>query len=326
VSTASAAEVAGLLRRERRMVIVAHENPDGDALGSMVALMLMAERLGIEHSAYIPGENGFPREYCFLPRLDEVARGAFPVVGAETSIYILDCATPLRLDIESLRCAGACVNVDHHHDNPGYGTVNLLDKTAASTTQVLYDIFVAGGFPIDAEVGTALYLGLVTDTGRFQYSNTTPAAHLMAAALQEAGVDVNTVYREIYENVPLAKVRLTERALARMQFRLDGRLVISWLEPADFTDLGADESFSEGIIDSLRMVRGVQVAALVRERERNGQREFKGSLRSTDGAVDVSDIAHQRGGGGHVQAAGFTTAGELAEVLDWLERETRARL
>ncbi len=183
----TAAEVAARLPNEERLLIAAHENADGDALGSVVALMLMAERLGRPFTAYIPGDAAFPPEYGFLPRLDLIQRGPFPTVDLGTTAYLLDCATPGRLDPEGLSCVGLCVNIDHHQDNTRFGSVNLIDVTATATTQMLYDIFRAGDLPLDKEIALALYVGLVTDSGRFQYSNTTPAAHRMAAELQGWG-------------------------------------------------------------------------------------------------------------------------------------------
>jgi phosphoesterase RecJ-like protein len=320
------AEVAARLKGERRIIIMAHENPDGDAIGCVVALMLMAERLGIPYDAYLPGETPIPEEYQFLPGIDRILRGPYPPVDAGTSAYIMDCASAARLDLAHLSCAGACLNLDHHPGNEGFGTHNLLEPTAASTTQILYEIFEAGGLPVDAEVGTALYVGLVTDTGRFQYSNTTPAAHRMAADLQEVGVDVNAVYRAVYETLPLPKVQLLQRALARLELRLDGRLALSWLDAADFAEVHGDESHTEGIIDSLRTISGVRIAALVRERPYGDETEYKVSLRATDGATDVASIARLLEGGGHTQAAGYTTHQELDVALDWIEDQARLRL
>lgn len=319
-------EVAARLADEERIVIMAHENPDGDAVGCVVAMMLMARRLGVQYQAYLPGDTPVPDEYRFLPGMDEISRGPFPEIDADTGVYIMDCASAERLDATGLRCAGACFNLDHHPDNTSFGTHNLLDRTAASTTQILYDVFKAGGFPIDTEIATALYVGLVTDTGRFQYSNTTPAAHLMAADLQSTGVDVNAVYRAIYEMVPLVKVRLLQRALARLEMRLDGRLATAWLEAEDFRELGADESHTEGIIDDLRTIRGVRVAAFLRARRGGGADEYKVSLRATDGTTDVAAIAHEQGGGGHTQAAGYTTDQGLLAALAWIEDQTLRRL
>lgn len=319
-------EVAQRLPGEEDILIMSHENPDGDALGCVSALAAMARELGVPYRTYIPGETAFPAEYSFLPDLDEVLRGPFPSAGARTTAYIMDCATAARLDPAGLRCVGECLNIDHHQDNPGFGTLNLLDLEATSTTQILFDIFTTGDLPLTPEIATSLYVGLVTDSGRFQYSNTTPRAHRMAAALQEAGVDVNVIYRRLYEATPLEKLLLLGRALDHLEIRLDGRLAVSWVDSHDFEATGADERHTEGIIDSLRRIRRVRVAAFVRERTGDDGPEQKVSLRSTDGSVNVAEVAHLQGGGGHVRAAGFTTSGDTDSVVTWIERQIEARL
>ncbi len=324
--TVGVSDLALRLPQEHDITIMAHENPDGDAVGCVVALMLMAQKLGVAHRVYLPGDTPISPEYSFLPGLEDIERGEFPKLHSNTSVYIMDSASASRLDISILKCAGDCINIDHHQDNDGYGTLNLVDPTAASTTQILFNIFRAGDLPIDATIGTALYLGLVTDTGRFQYSNTTPEAHRMAAYLQEAGVDVNRVFSLVYERTPLPKTRLLGIALDRLTLRLDGALAASSLSAADFEAAGADERHTEGIIDELRRIEGVRVAAFVRERVSDEGTQQKVSLRSTDGSVDVAAIAHLEGGGGHVRAAGFTADGDAESVIAWLEREVRTRL
>ena len=322
----TAPELAARLPHETDVLLIAHENPDGDALGCVVAMMLMCTKLGVPHRAYIPGDGPFPAEYCFLPRLDEIARGPFPEATAATTAIMMDCATPGRIDPAGLQCVGTCIDVDHHQDNIGFGTLNLLDFSAASSTQIVYDVFVAGGFALDAETATALYCGLLTDTGRFQYSNTTPAAHRMAADLQEAGVRVDVVYRHVYETTPLPKILLLQRALARLELRLDGQVAIAWLTMEDFIEVGAAESHTEGIIDTLRTIAGVRMAALLRERPSENGPLYKGSLRSTDDAVNVAAIAHLWDGGGHLRASGFTAHEELAPLIARLVAEADAQL
>lgn len=322
----TSAELAARLRGERAVLAVAHEAPDGDALGCVTALLLMCERLGVPCKGYIPGIGDFPPEYRFLRRLDSILRGAPPQLDSGTTVYLMDCASVLRSSSLGFADDVVTVNIDHHQDNPEYGTLNLVDATAASTTAILYQIFVEGRFAIDAEIATALYVGLVTDTGRFQYSNTNPAAHRMAAYLQEEGVDVNAVYRRVYEDMPVAKLLLQQLALGRLELRLGGALVTAWLRGDDFTAVGADEGYSEGLVDTLRRIKGAKVAALVREREKDGGVECKVSLRSTDGAVNVAALAARKGGGGHIRAAGFTTQGGVAETLDWLEAQLKALL
>lgn len=322
---ATASQIAERLRGETKVVAVTHEAPDGDALGCLSAFMLMCERLGVPCTAYVPGVSGFPDEYRFLPRLEGVVRDGAPTLEIGTTVYFLDCASMLRGDSDGFPPGFVKVNIDHHQDNPVFGDLNLVDPGAASTSAILYAVFEAGGFPIDQEVATALYVGLVTDTGRFQYSNTTPEAHRIAAKLQDSGCDVNDVYQRVYESVPRAKTLLLGRVLARMQSRLDGALVTSWLASGDFAETGAHEGHTEGLIDTLRCIAGVRVAALARERTGDGV-EAKVSLRSTDGAVDVADLAHEQGGGGHKRAAGFTMAGTAEAALDWVELRVRAML
>ncbi len=320
------AGVAERLRAEKRILVVTHEQPDGDALGSLVALSLVAESLGIVVDAYVPGDGPFPGEYSFLPGLAAVQRGGPPEVDDGTTVYMLDCASLLRSHGDRFEAGAFRVNIDHHQDNPGYGELNLIVPAAPSTTAILHDIFKTGGLAVDAEVATALYVGLVTDTGRFQYSNTTPGAHRMAAELIEVGLDVNAVYRRVFESTPLPKLVLLQQALCHLEVRLEGQLVMAWVGPDDFARAGAQESHTEGLVDQLRRIQGTRVAAFVRLRAGDGVPECKVSLRSTDGTVNVADIAGLQGGGGHVRAAGFTWGAAVPEVLDWVESEVRSRL
>jgi phosphoesterase RecJ-like protein len=308
------------------VLVVSHESPDGDALGCLSAFALMCERLGVPYITYIPGEAAFPVEYEFLPRLRDVVRGAIPTVGPETTVYTLDCASRARGGCQRFGEGVTLVTIDHHQDNPGDADLNLLDAAAASTTAILYDIFRAGRFPIDVQIAAALYVGLLTDTGRFQYSNTNPAAHRMAAELQEVGLDVAAIARQVYESVPLPKLRLLGRALDHLEMQEGGRLIMSWLDEEDFVASGAEDAHAEGIIDTLRQAKGASVAVLARRRLRTGEGKTKVSLRSMDGAVDVAAVAHLKGGGGHKQAAGFTTDGDVLEVLRWAERQLKTLL
>lgn len=319
-------EVARRLRGETSVLGVTHESPDGDALGSLSAFVLVARRLGIAVRAYVPGTSELPAEYSFLPGLEGVERGAPPEVGEGTTVYMLDCASLLRAHGDRFEAGAFRVNIDHHQDNPGYGEINLIVPDAPSTTAILYDVFRAGDIPIDVEVATGLYVGLVTDTGRFQYSNTTAAAHRMAAALVETGLDVNRVYRAVYETTPLPKMRLLQRALSRLELRLDGDLALAWVDRDDFTAAGAKDAHTEGIVDEMRRIEGVRVAAFLRERNTDGTSEYKVSLRSTDGSVDVAALANQQGGGGHVRAAGFTFSGSAPEAMRWIEEQVQSRL
>jgi phosphoesterase RecJ-like protein len=171
---------------------------------------------------------------------------------------------------------------------------------------------------LDAEIAEPLYVALVTDTGRFQYTNTTPKALRLAAELVEAGVDVQQVFRGIYESVDLAKLKLLARALERAQVYDGGRLVISYLLRSDFSDLGVGEEFAEGIIDFLRSVDGSEMAATIREPPEPPDAPRRISLRASSDEIDVSAIARQRGGGGHRQAAGFSSPESIEEIVEFI--------
>ena len=175
--------------------------------------------------------------------------------------------------------------------------------------------------PLTPPIAEALYVGLVTDTGRFQYTNTTPKALRLAAELVEAGADVHGVFRHVYETVQFAKLKLLARALERAQLFEGGRLVVSYLLKDDFPAVGAEEPYSEGIIDSLRAVEYSEMVALIREPPRNEGPSRRVSLRSSHDEVDVSAIARKVGGGGHRQAAGFSSELTIAEIVDFLHRE-----
>mgnify|MGYP001177800388 FL=1 len=325
-SAVTANDIARRLRGETKVLAISHEAPDGDALGCLSAFMLICERLGIACATYIPGVSEFPPEYAFLPRVETIHRGDPPPIDPDTTIYFFDCASLLRSNSHGFPEGALRINVDHHQDNPAYGDLNLIDATAPSTTAMLYEICRAGDIPVGPDVAVALYVGLVTDTGRFQYSNTTPRAHRIAAELQEAGIDVASVYRKVYESTPLPKLLLLQRALGHLEVRLDGALIVSWLGGADFAETGADEGHAEGIIDTLRQIKGARAAAFVRELGRGGAVRSKVSLRSTDGSLDVAALAAKKGGGGHVRAAGFTSDEDVSTVLAWIEHEVAGAL
>ncbi|HUB75404.1 MAG TPA: DHHA1 domain-containing protein, partial [Solirubrobacteraceae bacterium] len=208
------------------------------------------------------------------------------------------------------------LNIDHHHDNTRFGMLNYVVEDASSTAEIVWDLFHAFGVELTTETAEALYVALVTDTGRFSYESTTIRAHEMACELIAAGVDVAAMYRRIYEEVPVAKLALLCRALGSLRLFSDGRLAVASLTASDFADTGAEDSHSEGIIDQLRALAGVKVAMLVREQQGNGGTQLKVSLRATDNDVDVSQIARLHGGGGHRRAAGFTSDLPLGELID----------
>jgi phosphoesterase RecJ-like protein len=238
----------------------------------------------------------------------------------------LDCANESRIgpDPTLLETAPLTLDIDHHHDNSRFGDVSLVVGDASSTGEVLRDVFGELGVELTPEIAEALYIAIVTDTGRFQYTNTTPKALRLAAELVEAGADVHHVFQSIYESVEFAKLKLLGRALDRAQVLEGGRLVVSYLLRSDFADLNVAEAYSEGIIDYLRAVEGAEMVALIREPPRRDGPPRRISLRSSNDELDVSAIARQAGGGGHRQAAGFSSDESVEEITEFIHREFRA--
>ncbi|HUN79155.1 MAG TPA: DHH family phosphoesterase [Solirubrobacteraceae bacterium] len=314
------------IREDSRFVLATHENVDGDALGSLLGMHGLLRALGKDALMFMAdSEFPLPEEYRWVT-LDGVIQ-APPADIAQRTVVMLDCGNIDRNSAEVLRDGAHLLNIDHHHDNTGFGTVNHVVPEASCTAEIIWDLMRDLGVTPDRCVAQALYVGLVTDTGRFMYESTGPAAHRMAAELISAGVDVQDIYRKLYEDLPYAKLALLGRALSQVCRFDSGELTLAALSAADFHELEALDSYSEGIVDHLRAVRDTKVAALVRELsapERSGQRKV--SLRASDDDVDVSAIARAQGGGGHRRAAGFSTTLELAELIEFLRREIATQL
>ena len=317
---------AAALRAQDRFVVTTHENPDGDALGSLLATKLTLDALDKEASMYLAGTTSFPREYGFMA-LDEIDRGATPEMAGRTLVAV-DCANKSRLGRDAERLldgARLVVNIDHHHDNTRFGDVNLVVSDASSTAEILREVIRELGVELTPEIAEALYIAVVTDTGRFQYSNTSARALRLAAELVEAGADVHRVFQGVYENVAFAKLKLLARALEHARVLEGGRVIVSHLEREDFEAAGAEEPFSEGIIDYLRAVEGAEIAALIREPPSGNGPSRRVSLRTTEENLDVSAIARKSGGGGHRQAAGFPSEASVGEITDFIRREYLAQ-
>jgi phosphoesterase RecJ-like protein len=302
------------LQQATKLLVTTHENPDGDALGSLLAFDEMMRALGKDTLMFMSATNfPLPHEYQHLP-LEKVVNQPPEDMEERTAVF-LDCGNIDRMPVDFLQREGQHIlNIDHHHDNTKFGTVNLVVGDASCTAEILWELAKELGVEITQSMAEALYIALITDTGRFMYENTGVRAHLMAAELIEAGVDVAGVYRQLYQDLPFPRLQLLARALSAVQRYDDGRVTVAHLTREDFGETGAVESDSEGVVDHLRSVADTRVAVLIRELlDRDGR---KVSLRSTDGVVDVSIIARSLGGGGHRQAAGATTEVPLEQLID----------
>jgi phosphoesterase RecJ-like protein len=299
-------------------------NPDGDALGSSRAAALLLRQLGKDVIVHISGAEA-PHEYAFIA--DELI-DSVPDDIAERVVLAVDCGNAERIKNEALlERAKLVLNIDHHGDNTHFGAMNHVRSQASCAAELVWEL--AGHLGITSpgvDVATAVYVGLVTDTGRFQYSNTTPEAHELAATLQRAGVDVHDVFSRIFETAPYARVKLLGRALERAIRSDDGLIVATHLRQQDFDECGAVEDDAEGVVDALRSVEGTVVAVFLRDLEPGGEHLRKGSLRTTREDIDVSVIARSWIGGGHRQAAGFNTADDLEAVVERVDAAIREQL
>ncbi len=313
--------VAAALREHDRFLIVTHENPDGDALGSLLATTLALRQLGKDALMFLSGDAPLPREYAFM-QLDGLRR-ELPDDMEERVLVAVDCAKVDRIgpDRAPEERARLVVNIDHHHDNSRFGDINLIAPEASSTGELLRDVFRELGVELTAEIAEPLYIALVTDTGRFQYSSTTPKSYRLAAELIEAGADFHAVFKQVYESLELAKLKLLARALDRTRVLEGGRMIVSHLLRTDFAEVGAVEAYSEGIIDFLRAVEGAELAVLIREPPRDTGPARRVSLRASIDELDVSAIARAFGGGGHRQAAGFSSEASIDEITELIRQE-----
>ena len=318
-SSSTREQAIATLRNHDKFLLTTHERPDGDAVGSLAAMQQVLTALGKDAVAFLTADEfPLPYEYRFI-RLDGLLTEPPADLGERIMVF-LDCGNIDRTPAAALQGAGRCIlNIDHHHDNTRFGTLNHVDPHASCTAEMVWDLMKGLSVPATQTIAEALYVGVVTDTGRFMYENTGPSAHRMAAELIAAGVDVAAVYRRLYEGIPQGKLELLARGLSNVQRFDGGLLTLTHLTLEDYQSTGADESYSEGVVDHLRSVEGTAVAGLVRDLLGNGESPLrKVSLRATDDRVDVSRIARSLGGGGHRRAAGFSTDLDFPELVEFL--------
>ena len=285
----------------RKVLVTTHRKPDGDAAGSMIGLTRILRGLGHDVVMWHVEGPGLPDDLAWLLGPDEAVVGG-PVADHEERLVVsVDAATSHRMtDDDPSALGGPIINIDHHHDNPMWGHYNFVDGGASSSAEMVVRVADALGAEITREVALPLYVGLVTDTGRFSYGSTGAQAHAVAARLIDAGVDPAAVFRRVYEGVPFGDVRLVGRALAGARSELEGRLIIAVITDDDVTEAGGQNS--EGVV-ALRAVGGAEVAAVIRQ----VHGAWRVSVRASGDTVDVSAIAALEGGGGHRAAAGFTS-------------------
>jgi len=306
------------LKNSNHIIIASHINPDGDAIGSLIAMGLALDALNKNITLY--NESPVPSAYRFLPSVERIVRQI-----KETNIYdtaiILDCADFQRIGKISsvISKIPVIINIDHHITNTGFGNLNLIDTSACATTEIIYNLLIEMALPINnSEIATSIYTGILTDTGSFHFSNTNKSTFAICEKMVEAGVDPSNVALHIYGRCSLGQIKLLNMALESIELSDNGKMSIMILTKDILDETGTSPENTNGLINYAKNIEGVKVAVLIRKLS-NGNEvpekpdNYRVSLRS-DGTVDVAAIAGSFGGGGHHRAAGFSTESTLSDI------------
>jgi phosphoesterase RecJ-like protein len=307
----SLSKIAATLREARRVGVACHVRPDGDAIGSIVALGRSLHLAG--KVMHVLSEDGVPANLAFLPGAEMVDRSHGEPLQLDVAVA-LDTATKDRLGERTNRSFSAApilVNMDHHGTNPCYGHLNHIDVSSPATGQIIYELITQQGFPIDDLVRENLFAAISTDTGSFQFSCTTPRTHRIIAEMMEAGLDTATLARKLYQEYPLRRTLLLKALLNEMKLTAGNRIASWALTQETQRAVKMDPGDTEGLIDHLRTIEGV-IAAVIFEEIAGGK--VRVSARSKDTRLDVSKVCAEFGGGGHRMAAGARLPGPVAEA------------
>ncbi len=300
-----------------RVLIASHANPDGDAVGSLLAMGLALRALKKNVTLY--NESSIPAVYRFLPSVDLVTRRIGPMKDYEVAV-IIDCGNLGRIGeaADVVNTAPCILNIDHHVTNTNFGDVRLIDTSACASAEIVYRLIKALNAPMDVDMATALYTGILTDTGSFRFSNTNRAAFSICEEMVGLGVNPFVVAQYVYGKYSLGRIKLLNMALDSIEISRDGKLSMMALTQRMLEETDTRTEDIDGLINYARRIEDVMVAVLIQERK-NGSRAgenhrcYHVSLRS-DGSVDVAAIAAAFGGGGHSSAAGFNVESTLSDL------------
>jgi bifunctional oligoribonuclease and PAP phosphatase NrnA len=313
-------EIGRVLREHQRFAILSHVRPDGDALGSQLALALSLQQLGKDVRAW--NEDGMLEKYSFLPRAELLTKPPATTDHVDVAIA-LDTAIQNRLGtaFAAVGSAKIWINIDHHQTNPGYGDMVIVDPSAPATGEIIFSLIKSQGLPLNHDIAENLYAAISTDTGSFQYPKTSARTFEIAAELVRVGsLDVGELSKQLYESYPRRRLELLRELLRTMRFEFGGQVASFSLALKAAADLAVLPEDNEGLIDHLRAIRGVIVAVFFEEL---ADGKVRVSMRSKDEAVDVCAICQKFGGGGHTLAAGARVRGSLAEVEEKVLEEIR---
>ena len=304
------------LARSEHALLASHINPDGDAIGALLAMGIALEKRGCHVALY--NESSIPAVYRFLPAVDRIQKQLTDWRHFDTAV-IMDCGVLNRVGsaADAIATIPVVINIDHHITNTRFGQYHLVDVNACATSEIVYRLIQAMDLDVDVAMATAIYTGILTDTGSFRFSNTNQEAFSICEAMVAAGVKPSTVAQHVYGTYSLGRIKLLNLALDSIEISNNGYLSIMTVTREMLADTGTQPEDADGLINYARRIRDVKVAALIHELENGGEsknrKRFHVSLRS-DGSVDVSGIAMKFGGGGHAGAAGFSAESSLAEL------------
>ena len=298
------------LTESQAIFLSTHINPDGDAIGSLIALGLGLQQYG-KH-IYLYNESPIPAVYRFLPGV-QLVQQVLPESSAWDTAVVLDCGTLDRIGaaVDFVRGLPQVINIDHHVTNTNFGQYRLVDSTACSSAEIVYRLLKRMAVTIDAAIATSIYTGILTDTGSFRFANTNSAAYTICSEMVQAGVDPYTVAQHVYGTYSLGRIKLLNMALDSIEISANGKLSLMTLTQDMFRETDTNPEDVDGMINYAKRIEDVKVAALIMENENGAvQKRYHVSLRS-DGTVDVAEIAASFGGGGHFSAAGFGVESSL---------------
>ena len=300
-------------------LITGHINPDGDALGSALAFKLILDSKGVDADVSFDMKGNVPSNLNHLP-IELILDS--PEENYE-NVYVFDCGNSERLgDLEDLALNSKRVIVIDHHINPSFGDIQIIDSNAASTTQVLFREILSANIDIDKNIANCLMTGLITDTGRFQYSNTDNEVFEIASKLMLSGAELTSISDNIYGSIPMNAVKLQSEVLNRIELYKEEELVVSYVLQEDYLKYKIESSETDFLIDSIRLVKESNIALLLKEQE---DKSFKGSLRSRN-ELDVQQIASLFGGGGHKAASGFSTNLTMEEIKSKVKNAIKSQI
>ena len=303
------------LKNSNHLLLATHTNPDGDAIGSLIAMGLSLEVLNKRITLY--NESPLPAVYRFLPSVDRVV-GRVQTADRYDTAIILDCSELERIGqaVSRVRQIPTIINIDHHITNTSFGDYQLIETTASSTAEILYRLIKKMAIPLNRDIATLIYTGILTDTGSFRFSNTNQAAFTICEEMIRLGVNPYDIAKHVYGTYSLGRIKLLNLALDSIEISKNGKLSMMTLTQKMFEETGTQAEDVDGMINYARRIEDVKVAVLIQQAP-NGKKKsanpnlFHVSLRS-DGTVDVAEIASAFGGGGHPSAAGFSIESALS--------------